>query len=127
MSGKIKDEILMNSDRVFYADLEYVIIFVYWILKFWDMGVLRGKIVGKNQNWDFDVSDRVFYADSEYVIIFVCWILKFWDMGVWRSKIDGKIKIEISMVSDRVFYADSEYVIIMHYKAFHIMQDRRID
>ena len=32
----------MFSDRVLYADLEYVIIFVCWILKFWDMGVWSG-------------------------------------------------------------------------------------
>jgi len=73
----------MFSDRVFYADSEYVIIFVCWILKFWDMGVWRGKIVGKIKIEILMFSDRVFYADSEYVIIFVCWILKFWDMGVW--------------------------------------------
>ncbi len=32
--GKIKVEILMFSDRVLYADSEYVIIFVCWNLKF---------------------------------------------------------------------------------------------
>ena len=32
--AEIEIEILMVSDRVFYADSEYVIIFVCWILKF---------------------------------------------------------------------------------------------